>query len=464
MSYGVLSRDGATAPRARNSRRRSASWWAAGIFAAMFLIYNANGREIASYDSQPPKFTAVEIARYHTTRLDTDIVRSPALAERPAFARDRQGHWRSAYPPLPGLIAGIVAILLRLLGANPGAPLMAPLVAKLTASALTAMAVSCAFLVAARETSRIRALLVALGFGLGTGLWSLISQTLWQSETTVAALTAVVCCLGVAREDLSTGRLWLASLLLGLAGAARAQLAPAIVIVGCFLVWRRRRLADVLALTPLVAIAAVTLASNQYWFGNLLGARGQLEAAATQAHAVAGSLGNPLAGAAGLLCSPSRGLLIYSPIVLVVLGAFRAGPIRAWRDDLRWFGLAAVVQFWCYASYSAWWGGHTYGPRLALDVLPFLLPHAAIGVAWVCRSRLRAALATALLVWSVVLAGTGAFVYPHERWNSDPVDVDRNHDRLWDWRDPQFGRAWAAGPCPQNFVLFTRDTIRRPRL
>ena len=37
-----------------DAARRSAPWtWC--IFVATFLIYNANGREIQSYDSQPTK-------------------------------------------------------------------------------------------------------------------------------------------------------------------------------------------------------------------------------------------------------------------------------------------------------------------------------------------------------------------------------------------------------------------------
>jgi hypothetical protein len=66
------------------------------------------------------------------------------------------------------------------------------------------------------------------------------------------------------------------------------------------------------------------------------------------------------------------------------------------------------------------------------------------------------ALGAAALAWSIAVAATGAFVYPHDRWNTDPVSVDRHHERLWDWSDPQIVRCWKAGPSPVNFTLFER--------
>jgi hypothetical protein len=64
------------------------------------------------------------------------------------------------------------------------------------------------------------------------------------------------------------------------------------------------------------------------------------------------------------------------------------------------------------------------------------------------------------LAWSVAAAAIGAFAYPHEQWNTSPADVDRHHQRLWEWRDPQILRCWQAGPSPQNFSLFDRSLIR----
>jgi hypothetical protein len=70
--------------------------------------------------------------------------------------------------------------------------------------------------------------------------------------------------------------------------------------------------------------------------------------------------------------------------------------------------------------------------------------------------------AAAALAWSVGVAALGAFCYPEGRWNNSPLDVDRNHERLWDWQDNQIRRSWNAGLSPQNFSLFDRAAIRLP--
>ena len=115
----------------------------AALFVSLFVIYNANGREIGTVDSQPAKFTARELALRGTLVLDRVVAERPGLAERAAFARDLQGHVRSAYPLPSALIAAVPATLLHYSGlVDLEAPLGPNLVAALTASLLTAAAVT----------------------------------------------------------------------------------------------------------------------------------------------------------------------------------------------------------------------------------------------------------------------------------------------------------------------------------
>lgn len=152
--------------------------------------------------------------------------------------------------------------------------------------------------------------------------------------------------------------------------------------------------------------------------------------------------------------SPSRGLLVYSPVLafsLVGLGlALRHPGVLTPRS----LSVAVVASLFLMGKYSVWWGGWSFGPRLLSDYLPALVPF--MGPLW---GRIEASPALrwtfrALLGVSLAIQVIGVTCYPgplHRDWNASPRDVDRAHERLWDWRDPQLLRTLLNGPQPPGF-------------
>ena len=434
---------------------------ALAIGIAMFVLYNANGREIGSYDSQPTKFAARELLLRGTLSLNHVIGKTPQLSERSGFVLARDGRYRSAYSPVPAVIAAMMMWpLWKVHGFEINAPLAPALMASTTSSLLVAAAVALAFLTARRTTSRARAAFVAIAAGAGTGLWSTASQTLWQHETAIFGTMLAVYALTTPavrmRHAIVVG------IGLGLAAGSRMQLGAALVVLVVALAvlagWRYAILAAGVAGLIVVPVAI----SNLRWFGTLLGAAPMLEALHPTVHGTTGSFKLQPEGFAGLLLSPSRGLLIFSPIVAFVAAGLPTIVRERWRSPALWCLTAAAVQFVVYASYTVWWGGHTYGPRYMLDLIPLLIPVAALAADRI-RARATVTLAGVALAWSIGTSALGAFSHPHGAWNVDPTDIDRDHDRLWAWSDNQIVRAWHVGMSPQNFTLFTRDAVRVPR-
>lgn len=440
------------------ARRRHATA-AAALSIGLFAAYNANGRESAGSDSQPTKLAGRALALHGTLRLDHDVERVPLLAERVSFARDRAGHYRSAYSPVGSLAAGATAVGLRAAGVDLSAPRGPNLIAVLTASTLTVTAVCLAFLTLVRFTSTGVALAVAAGLGLGTNFWAVHSQTLTQHELVALGLAVMLFEWTRPVGELTARHRWVGAIGLGLAVTARVQTAPLVVILCAGLIARvgwRRGLGPV-ALTA--AMLGALLAVQTHWFGHPLGALPLLEARHPEIHALEGSFNRrPWIGAAGLLVSPSRGLLVFSPVVLVAVAGLRPSLRALPGHGLGWMYLGYTVLGVGYSSYAVWWGGHSYGPRYLLDGLILLAPAAAVALTHVLRGRATRVLAAVGLAWSMVAAGTGAFFADH--WNTSPASVDRHHTRLWDWRDPQVVRAWRAGLHPHNFNLFNRTSYR----
>lgn len=428
------------------------------VCTSLFVVYNANGREIGSYDSQPTKFAARELLLRGTLSLNHVVGRVPELAERSGFVLAKDGRYRSAYSPVPAVAAAAIAWPLWTTGiVDIRAPAAPNLIAVLAASLLTAISAALAYLTARRTLAPRAAVLLAIGLGMGTGLWSTVSQTLWQHETAIFGLSLAV--FAFTRPALD----WRAAIATGaglaLAGASRPQLAPVVLVLLAGVFVRAGLGRGMMALAPVALGAGALVRANLLWHGHPLGAAPMLESLHETVHATSGSFTLSASGLGGLLVSPSRGLLIFCPVVLVALSGIAVARRDDWRGALPWIVAGCAAQYALYGSYSVWWGGHTYGPRYMLDLLPLLVPAAALAMSRLGGSAARG-LGAAALAWSVAAAGTGAFCYPHDQWNTDPASVDRFHERLWDWSDPQIVRCWTRGMSPQNFNLFSRESFR----
>ena len=154
----------------------------------------------------------------------------------------------------------------------------------------------------------------------------------------------------------------------------------------------------------------------------------------------------PPPGLVGLLVSPSRGLFVFSPfLLLAVVGIWQAW--RASRGEVasalvRESSLAAIASWVAYASVAYWWAGWSYGNRYLLDAIPLLTLCVAYAIdRGALNGRLRSTLAVAALAWSALLQfGGSLYAYTYwngYNWNATPP-IDETPERLWDWTDPQW--------------------------
>jgi hypothetical protein len=146
----------------------------------------------------------------------------------------------------------------------------------------------------------------------------------------------------------------------------------------------------------------------------------------------------------GVLLSPSRGFLVFSPVILVPLYL----TCRYWEvlPDRSLAILASIVigmHIAVLSSYANWWGGDSYGPRYLLDVLAWFVLLAILSLRSFVKdhslgfaSRLvTTSMAGLALALSIAANAPGALVQNSIRWR--PIDP-HNLEALWDWHDPQF--------------------------
>lgn len=151
----------------------------------------------------------------------------------------------------------------------------------------------------------------------------------------------------------------------------------------------------------------------------------------------------------GSIISPSRGLLVFSPIFLFSLVGVA---IKAKARTLDRFDAVCIVAIighvWLIAASPMWWAGHSYGPRFMTDVIPlfvYLMLPALQAIMEPGNGTLRQLGAVSLLFLGAVsflISEKGALTQEPYLWNVKPGNIDfvENHGRLWDWSDLQFLR------------------------
>src|SRR5262245_15108040 len=427
------------------TRSRRTAWL---LVLASLVAYNANLREISSADTIATRLVPVALVQEHGLALDRYFRDDPAL---PYWVQRAGGHYVSSYPTMPGILA-VPVYFLPILAFGDGSWALINGLAKLSASLMAALSVLFVYLAGRRLAPESAAVGVALVSAFGTATWSVSSQGLWGHAPAqlfmAVAIHALLVGAGDRRALIGSG------LAVGVMLASRPTTAAvAAALLGFSLARDRRR--GLWAVAGFLAIGVPVALHNLWQFGSLQGGYAKLHATHATYHGVAGAwAGSVVPGLAGLLVSPSRGLLVYSPVLLFALAGLVLALGDRQRPILRWLAGAAGATVLMLGGFSVWWGGHSFGPRLLADVLPLLalllLP------VWprLGGSRpLRASFA-ALAAASVAVQVVGAFYYPSARaldWNTSPRDVDEAHDRLWEWRDPQILRLMRNGPASPGF-------------
>jgi hypothetical protein len=422
---------------------------------ASFLVYNANIREISSQDTIPARVLPVELIRYQSLTLDRLFRDWPATDPLPYWVQRVDGHYRSSYPVAPAVLAAPIYLVPMLSGVG-DSWVVINFLSKLAASIIAALSVAFVYL-AARAAAPPPAglggpLAAGLTYAFATSTWSVSSQGLWGHGPAQLALAVALYGLTRSPTGIHCGVVGLAA---GFMVASRPSTALAAAILGAYALRRGRR-ASLWCAVGLFAVLLAVLAYNLATFGSWQGGYAWINRTHDVFHGVrgGGTWSTPLTeGLPGILVSPSRGLLVYSPVLLLCLAGLGWA---VWRHG-GLFGPAGLIvgaTLLLFGHYSVWWGGHSFGPRLLSD----LLPAAALGLVpawpWVRRWGVGRVLAVLLLTWSVGVQAIGAFYYPSARsvdWDATPRDVDQAHERLWDWQDPQLLRLLRNGPVSPGF-------------
>lgn len=389
-----------------------------------FLVYNANLRQIGAADTLSARYQPLIL--WHNGTLDFDAnarlvahghPMTPPAARPPEtdgkvtyfrpstywMIRTRRHQLASLYPVVtPLLVSPLYLPAVIWLNAHgweqPQVDQVAELMEKISASLLASLASVLLYLLLRLEHNRW-SLPLALAFAFGTNTWMTSSQALWQHGTGELLIVLALLLVVAPASSLRTALLGAVSVLMAANRPPDALLAGAFVL---FTFWSRRRSALWLFAGAAIPLAAL-LYYNYFFIGHIAGGYA-LGKAPNELF-----FRRDLSGLIGMLVSPTKGLLVFTPFMIFVpWGLIQRLRSESSRGLAVALSLAAAAQLLLY-SQTDWRAGVSWGPRYLTDLLPVLVWMVA-PVPFVL-GRLGRALLIMAIVASVFVQFSGALWY-----------------------------------------------------
>lgn len=412
----------------------------------VFVVHSVSP-SVQVTDSRLSVFTAYSVYRHCTL----DLSRLPPQARSQIGTDDydvvnHDGALLPFYPYGPMVmltpavaapdLAGFDPAGLRLIGPNETWKIEVPSASLLVALSTVAMALIGYALTSGHERLRVRVgLTTALFFGFGTAAWSTASRSFGQ-HTPAMFFIALALMVLIAGARTSRWSLVPVGACLAAAYVMRPTSAITVAVLGVWiLLTQRDRLVGLVGGAAAVLVPFVAV--NLWVYGKAL--------------APYYDTGRPKSGtrlpfleSLGVnAISPSRGLLVYTPLLVliplsVVLAKRRGGPM-----GIYYSALVASVMHWVVISSYGYTAGSAYGARFFTEITPLfvvlLVPLFTALMGKTLSTAVRLA-TVALVVLSVLVNAGGATLRSGFCWSASPVFIDDDPGRLWDLSDPQLLR------------------------
>lgn len=387
------------------------------IFVLLFILFMITLKTVPVSDTQSNNYLPWIMIRQGT--FATDFV---SMSQTDYMYYPRDGHTYSTFP-IGTPVAALPVYLLPSIFIGRITPMWAQLLGKTSASVMMALAAVFIFLAAGKLFDRKRALATTVLFALGTGVFAMASQMLLTF--TGAILFLSMGCYFTAMGPGKKVHVLMAGFSFAFAGACQPICFLFLLLFGLHVLVRRYRdlPAYVLGALPPVALTAAynTIAYGAPWkTGEFLAASFSVSGNWNSGVSLHEIWSTPLLkGIAITLFSPSRGIFVFSPVLLLAF----VGLWVAWRKkgDLAFllYGFAGCcVVVIAAAKWLDLGGGNCFGYRTTLSVVPFLALLAGAGLGKVLSRKWLEMVLVVLLAFSVFVQGVGYLSYDGGSWET----------------------------------------------
>ncbi len=391
------------------------------VICTVMILYTANYRLLGASDTVPAQHLPLSILREGNLDLDefSSLHQSPKLKGLTFTGK----HYVSSYPVGAAILA-VPFYFVSAFGPMPGNSWFTLKLEKFAASLIVLASVIILYFTLLRLASRSAALIISVIYALATSSFSVSSQALWQHGASQLCLTAALYCLVRGSKE----PIWnsFAGFPAACAVVCRPTDALLIAPMGLYVLFHQTRQFPRFLLCAIPPVLFQLVYNNHYFDDPF---RTQFEVAQKNFWST------PLfEGLANILISPSRGLLIYSPVLIFAI----IGMILTWKKSgtllLRYLSIGVIANILLYSKFFCWWAGYTYGPRLLADITPILCLFLIETKFLFTKTYLKIAFFV-LAAFSITAHAIGAYA-DHMRWNAD-FDINLHPKVGWYWKDNQ---------------------------
>lgn len=299
----------------------------------------------------------LDLNEYYGT-LSSAYPQPDDATQTPYYLKQVGEQYYSSYPMFAGFLATPFYIIPSLLNLDISIETIR-IMSRLAGAAISALSVGFFFLLLQnRLKSNKQILLLTIIYAFATNTFSTSSQGLWQQTSSQLLFTAGILLLDYKKYGL-------AGLVFGFSYMARPTNVISIGIFGLYILWIHRKnffKYASMAIIPFILDALL----NNYLFGSLLNIE--------YGDRFGDFYEKLIVGASGLWISPSKGVLIVSPILIFIFyGIYKY--VRNWKKRPFEIAIILIIFFHTVAlgKWYAWYGGYAWGYRMMTEMIPYLV-------------------------------------------------------------------------------------------
>jgi hypothetical protein len=393
------------------------------LFIVPFSVYIFGFRYIGSGDTEASELLAVTLLREGDFDFNEFFEEGEEIPYSFTMSGDRLVN---LYTVIPGMMNVPVFFIANAAGLDLEANLLR--LNKISMSLWAALSVVLMFHILLGLGLRPRrSFFLSLVYAFGTLVWSVAARGTWQHGPSIFLL----CCgLFLMQSDRKKVFIW-AGFFLSLMCVNRPVNAFIVLPIFLYVLIHRRDRIVPFIMTALLPVAFMAWYSLEYWGSILSLGQGQ-----------SGKFtGNPTLAIPGMLLSPARGLLIFSPVfIFSIIYMIRDVFVKNGKVFYRYLVGGFVLTLICYSFWERWSGGFCFGYRYLSEFIPILTIFLA--ESWdryIARRRYSLSAFFVLTAFSVYVNFLGAFIYP-SGFECEPDNIDFHPERLWYFHDTEITR------------------------